>query len=52
MKARQASELGNLQLIVERLDEVLAEARRTNQLLEWLGALLAERGVDAVRDPT
>jgi hypothetical protein len=33
MKARQASELGNLQMIVALLQELVEEQKRTNQLL-------------------
>jgi hypothetical protein len=38
MKVKQGSELGNLQMMVELLQEVLAEQRRTNALFEELVA--------------
>lgn len=40
MKMKQASELGNLQMLVGLTEELLAEQRRTNQLLEWLGGVM------------
>lgn len=38
MKMKQGSELGNLQMLVELTQQLLAEQQRTNALLEQLVA--------------
>jgi len=50
VKMREASELGATQYTnrlleaqAEKLDALIAEQRRTNQLLEWLGGLVANQ---------